>query len=103
MSGFPELNCERSRANAQCVPRGMPHCLPEIFVRDLVGVHAKELFGSVLVDVLQEAFRASTLVPDQSHVASVSHPAAQGTVRINSVAKLNCTIAVQGCDPEEWH
>lgn len=103
MSGFPELNCERSRANVQCVPLGLPYSLPEVFVRDLLDVHAKELFGSVLVDVLQEAFRAPTFVPDQSHVPRVSHPAAQETVRVISVAKQNYTITVQGCDREKRH
>lgn len=74
---------------------------PEVFVCDLVDVNAKELLGSVLVDVLKEAFRASTLVPDQSHIPSVSQPASQDSVRIASVAKQNDTITVRDCDREQ--
>lgn len=47
-------------------------------------VHAKELFGSVFEDVLEKAFRAPALVPHQSHVSSLSQPAAQETVRTTS-------------------
>lgn len=38
-------------------------------------VETKELFGSMFEDVLQEAFRASALVPHQSNVSSLSKPA----------------------------
>lgn len=99
---FSELNCEPSRATVHYVPLVLLNCSPEVFVRDLLDVDAKELLGSVLVDVLQETFGASTLVPDQSHVLSVSHPAAQKTVKIPSDAKQSDTITVQRCDWGKW-
>lgn len=74
---------------------GWLYCTPEVFVCNLLDVDPKELLGSVLVDVLQETFRASTLVPDQSHVPSVSHPAAQETGKITSVARQSDTVTVQ--------
>lgn len=82
-----ELRADPERASERASSVSHWGCWPEVFVRDVLDVHAKELFGSVLVDVLQEAFRASTLVPDQGRVAGVPHPAAQETVTVIAVAK----------------
>lgn len=63
--------CKVPSKEVRCDCSSLP---PEVLVCDLVDVQAKELLGSVLEDVFQEALGASTLVPHQRRVSGLPQP-----------------------------
>lgn len=83
----------------EIIALGFKHASPEVFIRNLMDIQTKELFGSVFENVLKEAFRASALVPRQGHISSLSQPAVtehKTLITSSTATQTNYTI-VSSC------